>query len=192
VSYPLGVDVGTTYTAAALWRDGRVQTVPLGNRSHAVPSVVYLREDGTLLVGEAAVRRGIAEPGRAAREFKRRLGDDVPLLLGGRSFAAHELTGHVLRWVVDRVSELQGGPPGHIVLTYPAEWGGYRRGLYLEAARTAGFGQVGLLAEPVAAATANPAAMTRSVASTSTMPYSGTSANPLASTSAVSTSATRP
>lgn len=153
VSYPLGVDVGTTFTAAALWRDGRVQTVPLGNRSHAVPSVVYLREDGTLLIGEAAVRRGIAEPGRAAREFKRRIGDDVPLLLGGHGFAAHELTGHVLRWVVDRVSELQGGPPEHIVLTYPAEWGDYRRGLYLEAARAAGFGRVGLLAEPVAAAT---------------------------------------
>lgn len=153
MTYPLGVDVGTTYTAAALWRDGRVQTAPLGNRANAVPSVAYLREDGTLLVGEAASRRGIAEPDRAAREFKRRMGDDVPILLGGRGFAAHELTGHVLRWVVEKVSELQGGPPSHIVLTYPAEWGDYRRGLYVEAARTAGFRGVGLLAEPVAAAT---------------------------------------
>src|SRR5438874_7785790 len=59
VTYPLGVDVGTTYTAAALWRDGRVQTVPLGNRANAVASVLFLREDGTMLVGEAAARRGI-------------------------------------------------------------------------------------------------------------------------------------
>lgn len=153
MTYPLGVDIGTTYTAAALWRDGRVQTVPLGDRANAVPSVLFLRDDDALLVGEAAVRRGTTEPGRQAREFKRRMGDDVPILLGGRGFSAHQLIGQVLRWVVDRVSELQGGPPDHVVLTHPAEWGDYRRGLLAEAARAVGLADAGLLPEPVAAAT---------------------------------------
>lgn len=153
VTYPLGVDIGTTYTAAAIWREGRVQTVPLGNRADAVPSTLFLRDDGTVLTGEAAARRGISEPDRLAREFKRRMGDEVPILLGGQSFTAHELTGRVLRWTVDRVAELQGGTPSHIVLTHPAEWGDYRRGLLLEAARAAGVQSVGLLPEPVAAAT---------------------------------------
>lgn len=153
MTYPLGVDIGTTYTAAALWLDGRVQTVPLGNRANAVPSVVFLREDGQLLVGEAAVPRGIAEPDRQAREFKRRMGDEVPLLLGGRPFTPHELTGRVLRWTVDKVTELQDGPPSHVVLTHPAEWGAHRIGLLAQAARGAGLRDVGLLPEPVAAAT---------------------------------------
>jgi molecular chaperone DnaK len=153
VTYPLGVDIGTTYTAAALWRDGRVQTVPLGNRANAVPSVLFLRDDGTMVVGEAAARRGITDPDRQAREFKRRMGDDIPILVGGRGFTAHQLTGEVLKWSLERVAELQGGPPQHVVLTHPASWGDYRKNLLVQAAMAAGLREVGLLAEPVAAAT---------------------------------------
>lgn len=153
VTYPLGVDIGTTYTAAALWREGRVQTVPLGNRANAVPSVLFLREDGSMLVGEAAVRRGIIDPDRQAREFKRRMGDEIPILIGGRGMSAHQLTGEVLKFVLERVSELQGGPPQHVVLTHPAAWGDYRKNLLTQAAQQAGLREVGLLPEPVAAAT---------------------------------------
>jgi actin-like ATPase involved in cell morphogenesis len=153
VAFSLGVDVGTTYTAAALWRDGAVNTASLGNRSNSIPSVLFHREDGTLLVGEAASRRGVTEPEREAREFKRRMGDDVPILLGGQPFRAHELTGNLLRWVVEAVAEREGEKPAHVVLTCPAEWGDYRRNLLIEAAASAGLADVGLLPEPVAAAT---------------------------------------
>ena len=60
--YALGIDLGTTYTAAAVWRDGRAQIVSLGGRGAAIPSVVLLREDETFLTGEAANRRGLTEP----------------------------------------------------------------------------------------------------------------------------------
>jgi molecular chaperone DnaK len=153
VAFSLGVDIGTTYTAAGLWRDGTVHSVPLGNRSNAVPSVLFLRDDDVLLIGEAASRRGVTEPGREARDFKRRMGDEVPIRLGDKAFRANELTGHLLRWVIDTVSEREGGRPDHVVLTYPAEWGDYRRGLLIEAASTAGLDDVGVLPEPVAAAT---------------------------------------
>jgi len=115
--------------------------------------VLFLRDDGTLLVGEAASRRAVVEPDRQARDFKRRMGDEVPILLGDdRRMSAHELTGHLLRWVVDTVSEREGERPGHLVLTHPAEWGDYRRDLLVAAAGTAGLHDVGLLPEPVAAA----------------------------------------
>ncbi len=153
MAFSLGVDIGTTYTAAGLWRDGTVNSVPLGNRSHAVPSVLFLRDDGVLLVGEAASRRAVTEPSREARDFKRRMGDEVPIRMGDKSFRANELTGHLLRWVIDTASEREGGRPDHVVLTCPAEWGDYRRGLLLEAAASAGLQDVGLLPEPVAAAT---------------------------------------
>ena len=86
MSYFLGVDLGTTYTAAAISRNGRLSMVELGTRSTTVPSVLYLRPDGTFLVGEPAVRRMLAEPDRIAREFKRRFGDETPLLIGGSPF----------------------------------------------------------------------------------------------------------
>ena len=81
--YCLGVDLGTTYSAAAVSRDGQVEVCSLGVSGPTLPSVVLLRSDGAVLVGEAAERRGVAEPGRVAREFKRRLGDPTPLILGG-------------------------------------------------------------------------------------------------------------
>ena len=75
MAYALGVDLGTTYTAAATFAEGRVEIAGLGNRSAAIPSVVLLREDEEVLTGEAANRRGATEPGRVAREFKRRVGE---------------------------------------------------------------------------------------------------------------------
>src|SRR5204862_6660995 len=98
----------------------------------------FMREDGTLLVGEAATRRAVVEPDRQARDFKRRMGDEVPILLGDEHrMSAQELTGHLLRWVIDTVAEREGERPGRLVLTHPAEWGGYRRAPLGQAAATA-------------------------------------------------------
>jgi molecular chaperone DnaK (HSP70) len=153
VTYALGIDVGTTFTAAATWRGDRAETVALGDHANAVPSVLFLREDGVLLVGDAANRRSITEPGRVAREFKRRIGDPVPLLLGGAEHTPQGLTAAVIRWVVDKVTGLEGSVPDHVTLTCPASWGEHRRGLMTEAAGLAGLHDVGLLTEPSAAAT---------------------------------------
>ena len=154
MAYHLGVDLGTTYTAAAVERDGRVQMVTLGNRTVSIPSVVFVTADGTVLVGEAAERRGGAEPERLAREFKRRVGDPAPVIVGGTPWAAEALMGKVLAWVVQRVSELEGGPPSAIALTHPANWGAYKLDLLQQAARHAGVQVARLLTEPEAAATA--------------------------------------
>lgn len=154
MAYHLGVDLGTTYTAAAVERDGRVQVVTLGNRTVSIPSVVFATADGTVLVGDAAERRGLAEPERLAREFKRRVGDPTPIILGGAPWAAEALMGKVLRWVVDRVTELEGSPPAAVALTHPANWGAYKLDLLAQAARHADVPVVRLLSEPEAAATA--------------------------------------
>ena len=100
MGYGLGIDLGTTWTAAATIRDGRAEIVSLGDRAAAVPSVLLVRADGSVLVGDAAARRGLAEPDRVAREFKRRIGDTTPLVLGGTPWSAEALTARLLRWVV--------------------------------------------------------------------------------------------
>jgi molecular chaperone DnaK (HSP70) len=61
------VDLGTTHTAAAVFRNGQATAAPLGGRSHSVPSVLFLRSDGEMLVGETAVRRGVVETCNYAR-----------------------------------------------------------------------------------------------------------------------------
>ena len=88
-----------------------------------MPSVVFLRDDGEFLIGEAATRRAATDPGRVAREFKRRVGDPTPIILGGTPYAAEMLMARMLRWGLDRVVEQEGGQPEGIALTHPANWG---------------------------------------------------------------------
>jgi actin-like ATPase involved in cell morphogenesis len=133
-------------------RDGRAEVLPLGNRTTAVPSLVFLREDETLLVGEAAQRRGVSEPQRLAREFKRRVGDTNPILLGPAPYSAERLSAQVLRWVLDVVAEREGGLPDAIALAHPANWGAYKVDLMRQAAALAGIPRAALVPEPVAAA----------------------------------------
>ncbi len=152
MGYRLGVDLGTTYCAAAVYRDGRVDMVTLGNRSAAVPSVAYVREDGEILVGEAAERRAASDPQRAAREFKRRVGDPVPLVLGGKQFAAQELMALQLPPIIRVVSERQGGPPEAMTLTVPANWSEHRRAVFTDALPTEHLPPLNIITEPEAAA----------------------------------------
>jgi actin-like ATPase involved in cell morphogenesis len=153
MSYYLGIDLGTTYTAAAIERGGTVEALTLGNRTASVPSVVFLRDDGEFLIGEAATRRAATDPGRVAREFKRRVGDPTPIILGGTPYAAEMLMARMLRWGLDRVVEQEGGQPTGIALTHPANWGPYKLDLLKQAVRQVDVDAELMLAEPVAAAT---------------------------------------
>ncbi|MCC6435523.1 MAG: Hsp70 family protein [Acidimicrobiales bacterium] len=169
--YVVGIDLGTTYTAVAvhtLGEDrpvspgggssggGRWHMAELGTRNTTIPSLVLVREDGTILIGEAAERRSVIEPDRVAREFKRRLGDSVPLLLGGSPFSAEQLTAKLLQHTLDRVSELEGGPPAAMVLTHPANWGTFKIDVLRAAVQLAGHNPrtVTFISEPEAAALA--------------------------------------
>ena len=152
VPYRLGVDLGTTYTAAAVAAGESVNIVQLGSSIAPIPSVVLLRDDGAVLVGEPAQRRSIFESDRTAREFKRRLGDPTPYLLGGTPYGAEALTGYLLASVVERVTAERGEAPESIVLAHPAAYGPYKLGFLEEAARLAGVGLVRFVSEPVAAA----------------------------------------
>jgi actin-like ATPase involved in cell morphogenesis len=153
MTYALGIDLGTTYTAAAVARDGRAEVAALGYRATSVPTVVLLTEDGRFLVGDAAERRAGNEPNRVAREFKRRVGDATPLLLGGTPVAVDRCLAEVLTWVTATVGESEGGPPASITVTHPANWGEFKKDVLREALRLADLSGARLLPEPVAAAT---------------------------------------
>ncbi|MCA1670744.1 MAG: Hsp70 family protein, partial [Actinobacteria bacterium] len=150
--YVVGVDLGTTYSAAAVLRDGRLEVVELGERIASVASVLWFRDDDRVVVGEAAVRRAESEPGRMAREFKRRFGDPVPLMVAGRPMSADALTARLLRWVIDAVTRHEGGEPAGVGVAHPANWGPYKVDLLAQAVRAARVDHAVLISEPHAAA----------------------------------------
>ena len=155
-SYWLGIDLGTTYTAAAICWPGvdglEVQVVPLSNHSHAVPSVLYLPGDGSVVVGEGAQRRSLTDPDRVVREFKSRIGDEIPMLVSGSAYFAHDLAAEFAGWLWNFVSEREGQRPEGVTLTCPASWGPYKTALFERAVQDAGLDHVTLLGEPQAAA----------------------------------------
>jgi actin-like ATPase involved in cell morphogenesis len=155
MSYLLGIDVGTTRTAAAIGRSGArpgdTEIVNLGDRSSAVPSVLYIGDDGSVVVGEAAERRAVSNPDHVVREFKRRIGDPTPILVAGRPWAPEELSARLVRWVVDRAAQREGGSAARIAVTHPASWGAHKKDRLGGALAAQGV-PVTFIAEPEAAA----------------------------------------
>ncbi|MGH3461474.1 MAG: Hsp70 family protein [Kribbellaceae bacterium] len=152
MGYRLGVDLGTTFTAAAVYDGGPPSMLGLGNRALQIPSVLFLTENGTFLVGDAAERKGLVVPSRVVREFKRRIGDPVPVLVAGSPFSPEHLTARLLSEVLATATERMGAPPDEIVLTHPANWGAYKRDLLNQVISMAGAGPTRTCPEPEAAA----------------------------------------
>lgn len=150
--YALGIDVGTTSTAAAIWDGDRVEVAAFEAHRVAVPTVVFADGDHVLF-GTAAASRGNAHPTGVAREFKRRFGDSVPLVVSGATYSADHLLALFVRWVVDAVTEQRAGPPARIVVTHPANWTAFQLNLLAQALREVGLLGVALCSEPEAAAT---------------------------------------
>ncbi|MFN0090525.1 MAG: Hsp70 family protein, partial [Acidimicrobiales bacterium] len=152
MSYCLGIDVGTTSTAAAIVRGGAVHVVGLGAVADGVPSMLFVDRDRDLIFGEAAARRALMEPEAAAAHFKRRLGDPTPLIVRGAPYSAESLIAKLLAWVVTQVTDREGEPPAAIVASRPANWGPYKQELFDQALRLAGLAGAATVTEPHAAA----------------------------------------
>ena len=152
--YAVGIDLGTTWTAAAIWDEGRAEVLALGDRANTVPSAVMVEDSGRPVVGEAAQQRRRFAPADVATEFKRRFGDPVPLVVGGTSLKADELTGLLLGSVLETVSNRLGGAPDQVVVTVPATWRDFRHNTMSAVVRSCRLAEdrVVLLPEPVAAA----------------------------------------
>lgn len=147
----LGLDVGTTYSSAAVATGGSVEAVSLGTYEVAVPTVVFVSDEGMSFGGEAA-RRGAVNPDGMAREFKRRVGDPVPLILSNSPYHADRLTALFAKWVHDAVAEQRGELPGYVVVSHPANWTEFQLGLLRHALDDVGLGAAGVISEPEAAA----------------------------------------
>ena len=93
----LGIDLGTTNSLAAVWRNGRSELIPNAAGGYLTPSVVSVDEDGSVLVGQTAKDRLISHPDRTAARFKRYMGTQKTFQLGDRVFRPEELSALVLR-----------------------------------------------------------------------------------------------
>lgn len=152
MTYTLGLDLGTTSSAAAINDGSTVRMLSVDHSAAVIPSVVHLDADGDILVGTAAERRAISDPGGVAREFKRRFGDPQPLILSGTPVAANDLMVEVAAALVEIATKQLGEAPERLVVCHPANWGSYKLGLLADTLNNSALPPHTLISEPEAAA----------------------------------------
>ena len=150
----VGIDLGTTNSAVAVWRDGAAALVPNARGDLLTPSAVSIGDDGALLVGIAARDRQATHPDRTATSFKRLMGTRETRRLAGRTFTPEELSALVLRSLRDDAAALLGADVTEAVITVPAYFNDRQRKATRMAGELAGLTVPRLLNEPTAAALA--------------------------------------
>ena len=150
----IGIDFGTCYSSAALVVENYPKSVKFGHNITSIPSSVFLKNDGSLVVGYTAENNMKLAPDCYKREFKRDLGAKIPCYLGGKSFSAERLISEILLRLKTGAEEqyTNGREFDGCLLTVPADYKDHRSDLMKDAAINAGFNAVELLSEPVAAA----------------------------------------
>ena len=154
----IGIDLGTSNSAAAVLRGGRPVMIPsaegisLGGK--AFPSFVAFTADGTMLVGEPARRQTTANPEGTATAFKRLMGTRQKTRLRDREFTPEQLSAFLLQKIKRDAESFLGEPVNDAVVTVPAYFDDNQRSATKDAATIAGLNVVRLVNEPTAASLA--------------------------------------
>lgn len=148
----IGIDLGTTNSEVAIYRQGRATVIPDAEGRKILPSFVGVAEDGTLLVGEAARNQYIVFPERTIRSVKRRMGEAKPVQMAGRDYLPQEISAIILKQLKS-IAEAHLGQPVHkAVITVPAYFSDAQRQATREAGEIAGLEVLRMINEPTAAA----------------------------------------
>ena len=147
----LSIDFGTSSTVGVLSAFGRGPRAIEVDGSVTMSSAVYVNDDGLLVVGQDAERRARLDPSRFEPNPKRRI-DEGRLTLGQTEIAIADAFAAVLRRVGEEAERQLGRPPAQTRIAHPAGWGAARQEVLRAAAVKAGFTDVRLIPEPVAAA----------------------------------------
>jgi molecular chaperone HscC len=150
----IGIDLGTTNTAIAVWRDGGPQLIPNSLGHVLTPSAVSIDDDGQLLVGMAARERQVTHPTLSATAFKRYMGTNRITRLGEREFLPEELSALVLARVKADAEQYLKAPVSSAIITVPAYFNDKQRKATRRAGELAGLTVDRLINEPTAAALA--------------------------------------
>ncbi|MBA4052539.1 MAG: molecular chaperone HscC, partial [Erythrobacter sp.] len=150
----VGIDLGTTNSAVALWKDGAPQLVPNALGRELTPSAVSLAKGGETWVGQAALDRMATNPADTATSFKRMMGTASTVTLAGTTLSPEDLSAMVLRSLADDVEAATGTRPTEAVITVPAYFNERQRRATRRAGEIAGLEVRRLINEPTAAALA--------------------------------------
>ena len=151
----IGIDLGTTNSLAACFRNGKAEIIPNRLGEYLTPSVVSVDEKGTVYVGRSAKERAMLHPLESADVFKRSMGTEREYTLGEWKLRAEELSSLVLRSLKEDAETYLGEPVTDAIISVPAYFNDLQRKATKRAGELAGLNVVRIINEPTAAAIAH-------------------------------------
>jgi len=155
----IGIDLGTSNSAAAFLEGGRPVIIPSAEGTtvgggKAFPSYVAFTKDGQLIVGEPARRQAISNPDGTAFAFKRKMGTDYKFTLHGKPYTPQQLSAFLLQKIKRDAEAFLGEKIEKAVITVPAYFNDNQRQATKDAGAIAGLEVVRIINEPTAASLA--------------------------------------
>ena len=151
----LGIDLGTTNSAAAIYEGGHATVIPSAEgptmAGKMFPSVVAFTKDGQLLVGEPAKRQAAANPDGTIFEIKRKMGTDYKVNVYGKEYSPQQISAFILQKIKKDAETYLGGTMRKAVITVPAHFDDNQRQATKDAGEIAGFQVMRIVNEPTAA-----------------------------------------
>ena len=151
----IGIDLGTSNSAAAFLEGGRPKIIPsaegITQYGKAFPSYVALTRDGQRIIGEPARRQAVTNPEGTVTAFKRKMGTDYKYDILGKQYRPQELSAFLLQKIKKDAEEFLGEKVDKAVITVPAYFNDNQRQATKDAGEIAGLEVVRLVNEPTAA-----------------------------------------
>ena len=151
----IGIDLGTTNSAAAAMEAGRPTVVPSAEGQTAAgkmfPSVVAMTKEGQLLVGEPAKRQAATNPEGTIFEVKRKMGTSEKVVLQGKEYTPQQVSSFILQKIKRDAETFLGRPVKKAVITVPAHFNDNQRQATKDAGEIAGLEVARIINEPTAA-----------------------------------------
>src|SRR2546426_1003052 len=151
----LGIDLGTTNSAAAIMEAGRPVVIPSAEGQTAsgkmFPSVVAFTKEGQLIVGEPAKRQAATNPDGTVAEIKRKMGTDYKVRVYGKEYTPQQISAFILQKIKQDTEQFLGRPVKKVVITVPAHFNDNQRQATKDAGEIAGFEVSRIINEPTAA-----------------------------------------
>lgn len=158
MSQTIGIDLGTTNSAAAVLKDGKIRLVPASEGptlyGKMFPSIVAFREDGEIVVGKNAKNYFYTHPERTVRWIKRKIGTHHTVDINGRAYTPQEISALIIRKIKKDAEAFLGKKIDKAVISAPAYFNNNQRNATKEAGEMAGLEVLRIVSEPTAASLA--------------------------------------
>ena len=150
----IGIDLGTTNSAMAYYKDGQASIVVNDQDQRTTPSVYQVKPNGEEIIGLSAKKGAATFPNHTVLEVKRLMGTGEDVEIEGKTYRPEEISSKFLRYLKDSAEEKLNMNITEAVITVPAYFTDAQRKSTRDAGELAGLKVERIINEPTAAALA--------------------------------------